>query len=54
MELLSKLFQEIEWKTRAKIEEHILTVMDKSIHEEYLFQPLQTNNKQFEIAVNFL
>ena len=28
--------------------------MDKSIHEEHLFQPLQTNNKQFKIAVTFL
>ena len=29
----------------------MLIVMDKSTH---LFQPLQTNNKQFEIAVTFL
>ena len=28
--------------------------MDKSTHEEQLFQPLQTNNKQFKIAVAFL
>ena len=28
--------------------------MDKSTHEEHLFQPLQTNNKQFKIAVTFL
>ena len=28
--------------------------MDKSIHEEHLSQPLQTNNKQFKIAVTFL
>ena len=28
--------------------------MDKSIHEEHLFQPLQTNNKHFKIAVTFL
>ena len=28
--------------------------MDKSTHEELLFQPLQTNNKQFKIAVTFL
>ena len=32
----------------------MLIVMDKSTHEENLFQPLQTNNKQFKIAVNFL
>ena len=28
--------------------------MDKSTHEEHLFQALQTNNKQFKIAVTFL
>ena len=32
----------------------MLIVMDKSTHEEHLFQPLQTNNKQFKIAVTFL
>ena len=29
----------------------MLVVMDKSTHEEYLSQPLQTNNKQFKKAV---
>ena len=28
--------------------------MDESSHEEHLFQPLQTNNKHFKIAVTFL
>ena len=28
--------------------------MDNSIHEEHLTQPLQTNNKQFKIAITFL
>ena len=28
--------------------------MDKSAHEEHLSQPLQTNHKQFKIAVTFL
>ena len=28
--------------------------MDKSTHEEHLSQPLQTNIKQFQIAVTFL
>ena len=28
--------------------------MEKSIHEEHLSQPLQTNNKQFKIAVTYL
>ena len=54
MELPSKLLEKIAYNTRSIIEEHILIVMDKSIHEEHLFQPLQTNNKQFKIAVTFL
>ena len=54
MELSSKLLEQIAFNTRPKIEEHMLIVMDKSIHEEHLFQPLQTNNKQFKIAVTFL
>ena len=54
MELRSKLLEQIAFNTRPKIEEHILIVMDKSTHEEHLFQPLQTNNKQFKIAVTFL
>ena len=54
MELPSKLLEQISFNTRPKIEEHMLIVMDKSTHEEHLFQPLQTNNKQFEIAVTFL
>ena len=31
----------------------MLIVMDKSTHKEHLSQPLQTNNKQFRIAVTF-
>ena len=54
MELPSKLLEEIAFNTRPKIEEHMLIVMDKSTHEEHLSQPLQTNNKQFKIAVTFL
>ena len=54
MELPSELLEQIGFNTRAKIEEHMLIVMDKSTHEEHLSQPLQTNNKQFKIAVTFL
>ena len=55
MELLpSKLLEQIAFNTRPKIEEHMLIVMDKSTHEEHLSQPLQTNNKQFKIAITFL
>ena len=54
MELPSKLLEQIAFNTRLKIEEHMLILMDKSTHEEHLFQPLQINNKQFKIAVTFL
>ena len=54
MELPSKLLEQIAFITRPKIEEHMLIVMEKSTHEEHLSQPLQTNNKQFKIAVTFL
>ena len=54
MELPSKLLEQIAFNTRPKVEEHILFDMDKSTHEEHLSQPLQTNNKQFEITVTFL
>ena len=50
----SKLLEQIAYNTRPKIEEHMLIIMDKSTHEEHLYQPLQTNNKQFKIAVTFL
>ena len=54
MEIPSKLSEQIAFNTRPKIEEHILIIMHKSIHEEHLSQPLQTNNKQFKVAVTFL
>ena len=54
MELPSKILEQIAFNTRPKIEEHMLIVMDKSTHEEHLSQSLQTNNKQFKIAVTFL
>ena len=55
MELLpSKLLEQIAYNSRSKIEEHMLNIMDKSTHEEHLFQPSQTNNKQFKIAIKFL
>ena len=44
MELPSKVLEQIAFNTRAKIEEHMLVVMDKSIHEEHLSQTLQTHN----------
>ena len=32
----------------------MLIVMDESTHEEHLSHPLQTNSKQFKIAITFL
>ena len=54
MELPSKLLEHIVFNTRPKLEEHMLIVMDKSLHEEHLTQPLQTNNIQFKIGVTIL
>ena len=54
MERPSKLLEQKAFNTRPKIEEHMLIIMDKSTHEEHLSQTLQTNNKQFKIAVTFL
>ena len=54
MELPSKLLEQIAFNTRPKIEEHMLIIMKKPTHEEHLSQPLQTNNKQFKIAITFL
>ena len=48
------MLEQIVFKTRSRIEEHILTIMDKSNHEELFFQPLQTIIKQFKISVAFL
>ena len=53
MELPSKILEQITFKTRLKIEEHILIVVDKSTHEEQLSQTLQTEKKQFKIAFTF-
>ena len=54
MELPSKLLEQIAFNTRPKTEEHMLIVMNESTHEEQVFQPLQTKNKQFKIAITFL
>ena len=54
MELLSKLLEGIAFKTRWKIEKHMLIDVDKSLHEKNLSQPLFTNTKQYKIAVTFL
>ena len=54
MESPSKLLEQIAFNTRPKIEQHMLIVMDKTTHDEHLSQPLQTNIKEFKIAITFL
>ena len=54
MELPSKVLEQIAIITKPKIEEHVLIIMNKSILEEHLSQPLQTNNKQFKVGITFL
>ena len=54
MELPYKLLGQKGFNTRNKIAELMLIVMDKYTHEKHLSQPLQTNNKQFGVAVTFL
>ena len=53
MQLFSQILEQIAFNTRPKIDEHMLNIMDNSIHEEHLSQPLQTNNKQFKTTVTF-
>ena len=50
MELPSKILEQIAYNTRPTIEEHMLSILNKSTHEEHLSQPLQTNKKQFKIT----
>ena len=54
MEVSSKLLEQIAYNTRSRVEVHMLVTMDKSRHEEHLYQPFQTNNKEFKIAVTLL
>ena len=54
MELPSKLFEQIAFTTGPKIEENMMVVLDKSIHEEHLSQTIQSNIKQFKIVNQFL
>ena len=53
MELPSNRVEQIVFITRPKKEQHTLIVMVKSTHKEHLSQPLQTDNKQFKIAITF-
>ena len=55
MELLpSKLLEQIAFNTRPKIEEHMLIIMNESMLEEHLFHSLQTNNREYKLAITFV
>ena len=53
MELPSTKLGEIANNTRPIIEDHLLSVMDDSTHEELLSQLLERNKNQFKIAFTF-
>ena len=54
MELPSKLLDQTAFITRPNIEDYLLIILDKSIHEEHLSQPPQTIKKRFKTAKTFL
>ena len=54
MESPYKILEQIPFHTRSKIEEHMLIVVDISIHEGHLSQSLEINSKQFKTALTFL
>ena len=54
MELQTKLLEQKTFNTGPQTEEHMLKVIDKSGHKEHLYQPIQFNNKHFDIAVTLL
>ena len=54
MELPGKILEQIAFKTKPKLHENRLVVMDKSTHEEHLSQTLQIINEQIKTAVTFL
>ena len=48
------LLGQLAFLTRLKVEDRILIAMNETTHEENLSQPLQSDSKQFKVAVNFL
>ena len=53
MELTNKTLEQIAFNTRPKVEEHMLIILDKSTGDQKLDEQLQTNNKQFKIAIHY-
>ena len=54
MELTRKIFEHLAFNTSLKTEEDMLIVMNKTTHEELLYQTLETNKKQFEKTLTFV
>ena len=54
MDLPSKTLERIAFKTKPKLEEHMLIFLNKTTLEKFLSQPLQTIKKTIYIAVTFL
>ena len=54
MELRSKTLHQKPLNTKPKTKEPMLVVMDKSTHEKYSSQPLQTIKNNCKIIVTFL
>ena len=54
MELPNEILERKAFNTKPKIADHMLFVMDKSLHKEHLSQPLQTIKKQIQTAVTFI
>ena len=54
MELPNKNSEQITFNTRPKVQENILIVINKFIHEEHLAEPLQSNNKDSKRTITFL
>ena len=54
MEVPSKLLEQIAFKTRRKLEEHMFIVLGKYAHEEHLSQPLKRRIKYYKIAATTL
>ena len=53
IELPTKILEQTAFNTRPKIERHMLIVMDESIPEEHLTQPLLSNHNHFKIEFTF-
>ena len=54
MELPRKMLEEFAIKTTPKIVKYKIFVMDKSIDENHLSQPLQTKNEHLKVPATFL